>query len=93
MYNMKLYKTGLILFIGLVAAMTAGEASKVLKETWNGSGRLLSNNDWSLTPATTSNIDTFEILSNTGDSYATRLTAEVTIPTTGTYVFYVGPRS
>lgn len=85
-----LIRIGLLALVGLVLNIQAVEVNKVLKEQWdNVGGGALANNDWTLTPDIVSNIDSFEIAADTGSNYAVRLTAEVTIPTTGAYTFYV----
>jgi len=86
---MKLGQKFLFVAILFVSSLYAGEASKVLQEKYTGGGKLLSDLDWSQTPASSSYIDSFEITANTGDNYGARLTAEVTIPTTGVYEFYI----
>lgn len=86
----KLIRMGLFALVGFVSALQAVEANKVLQEKWNGTnGRYINNMDWTLTPDSSTNIDAFEIDVNTDDYYGVRLTAEVTIPSTGQYIFYV----
>lgn len=61
----------------------------VLFEKWNNTTGDLGDFDYTTTPDETSNIPAFDIGENIGDNYNSRMTAVLSVPATGSYVFYV----